>query len=329
MVAGDDGRVRLFSDDLSRTFWERRLNHGVYASVIADREHGRMIAVSRSGMVCSINLRGQVSWVATLNVAVLGTPALDESGRLLGVSTFAPSFVGIDAQNGEIAFVTTLNESWAAQGGGPVARREAYASPVKVEGGGWIVNCGETVHRINEDGRKIWVNSWGVGVKASPATYGDRAVICGTNGVVYCLNANDGVVTDSLPGMTRICASPAVSNGLFAVGDSRGTLLGFGIDPLRELWRIDGMGPKEYTSVATLPNGDFVCTTVRGTVGAVSRNTGRFLWETNQITDLEGYLPELDVTPVAGSDGNLYCTSYDGNVARFRFRQSVDRAEAI
>jgi outer membrane protein assembly factor BamB len=62
LVASDDGYLRFFDPAVQKMYWERRLDSGIYASLILDSKRKRVIAAATSGLVVCFDLRGKAVW---------------------------------------------------------------------------------------------------------------------------------------------------------------------------------------------------------------------------------------------------------------------------
>lgn len=322
VVASDDGRVRLLDQSLTRVYWERRLDHGVYASLVVDRARRRVVVASTAGLVVCLSLRGELVWSRVLGRPVFATPAPCERRDLLVVATFDSHCHGLRLSDGEPVFDVEVPRPWSAAHAGVAAGRDVYASPV-VTGRDTVVVCaGEHVLALDADGRERWRRDLGVGVKASPVAVAaaDAVAVAALDGGVTLLSEADGRPLAGRRLGGRIAASPALSGGVLAVGTQDGR--GFGLDAatLDVRWRLPHGAPRSYTSYSVLPSGDFVATVAAGDVLCLGREDGAFRWQSSQVLGLPDHEPALDITPIAGPDGLMYCASYGGDVYAFRFR---------
>jgi len=69
-----------------------------------------------------------------------------------------------------------------------------------------------------------------------------------------------------------------------------------------------------------MPDGNLIATSSRGNIIGRRRDDGGFLWETSQRLGLPDHDPAMDITPMAGPDGSMYCGSYSGVIYHFRFQ---------
>lgn len=51
VLAADDGHVRLVDHSLAKTYWQRRLDSSIYASVVVDRSRRHVLVTATSGLV--------------------------------------------------------------------------------------------------------------------------------------------------------------------------------------------------------------------------------------------------------------------------------------
>lgn len=321
IVASDDRRVRFFSQGLTKSFWERRLNGSVYASLVADVARERVVVATTKGQVVAMDLRGAVTWSADAGAPVYATPTVLPEADLLVVAAFHGRCVGLDLGTGEERFSVGLPVPWHAAYGGSASHRDPYASPAGTRDGNVVICCAEQALCLSPEGKQLWSKDIGTGIKASPVALhaNGEVVVCPVDGRCLFLDEHSGVVRGEVFLGGKVVGSPAVSGGILAAGTVAGTT--FGIDVgTREIAWTSGLGaPRDHTSYSLLPTGDFIVTAGRGNVLCLRREDGRFLWETSQVMGLPDHDPAMDITPVAGPDGRLYGASYSGVCYEFRF----------
>src|SRR5207248_10135209 len=123
----------------------------------------------------------------------------------------------------------------------------------------------------------------------------------------------------------KITASPAVSGDVLTVGTRDGTAFGLDVHSREIIWSRPGCAPRDHTSFSVLPDGNFTAVAPHGNAVGLASYDGRFLWETSQLLGLPDHDPAMDITPVAGQDGSMYCGSYSGAVYHFPFRPRGQR----
>lgn len=321
VVAGYDGYVSFHSRFLDKSYWRRRLDSPVYASLVVDASRRHVVAASTSGTVTCLDLRGEEVWSRTVESPVLATPTLLPGSDVLVVAAFGGQCIGLDLGSGEPVFSCALPRPWHE---GSAAHRDPYASPASTTEGTAIVCCAEHVLCVDPDGAERWRRDLGHTVRASPAVLPEEmtVAVATVDGRCHFLDTRDGAYRGAVELGGKVVASPAVSGGVLAVGTQHGAAYGVDIRTREIAWRAPGYAPREYTSFTVLPDGSFLATSVRGNAFALRRDDGRFLWETSQVMGLAGHDPAMDTTPVVGSDGSMYCGSYTGMLYHFLFRGS-------
>lgn len=325
VVASDDGFVRCYNRSLTKVYWTRRLNSGVYASLVVDAERGRIVVAGTAGLVVCFDLRGTMVWATEVGWPVFATPVVLPGADVLVVATFHSRCVGLDLATGERLFERELPRPWHAEHGGVASHRDPYASPVATVDGNVVVCCAEHVVCLAQDGTDVWRTEVGHGIKASPAALHDQGeiAVCPIDGRCLFLSARTGALVAEIPSTGKVTASPAVSSGVLAVGTHLGDVSGVDVRTHDVVWTARQVAPRPYTSFSVLPSGDFIATTERGNVACLARLDGRLLWESSQVLGLAEHEPAMDITPVAGSDGRMYCAAYTGDLYEFRFRPEM------
>lgn len=328
LLASDDGFLRFHSRGLEKVYWERRLDSGVYASLVVDPVRAQVIVAATSGLVTCFDLRGTLVWATRIGVPVFATPTVIPQEDLLVVAGFHARCVGLNLETGERVFDRDLPEPWHMAQGGIASYRDPYASPVTTAEGTVIVCCGEHVVCLDPDGAQVWHHEGEQGIKASPVSVRktDEIVVFTVGGTGLFLDSRTGELRHNVSVNAKVTASPALSHGVLAVGDQSGAVTGIDVRTRDVLWRSGQGAPRSYTSFSVLPTGDFVATAERGNVVGLGREDGRFLWESSQVLGLVDHEPEMDITPVAAPDGSMYCASYRGDVYEFRFQPATTEA---
>ena len=337
VVASDDGYVRLFALDLSKAYWQRRMDSSIYASVVLDQARRRVVVAATSGLIACFDLRGQVAWSVRLAEPVFATPTVLPAADVLVVAAFRSRCYGLALDTGIVLFERDLPRPWHATQGGLASYRDPYASPVSTLDGNSVVCCAEHVLCLAGDGTELWRTEVGASVRASPVAVNSTAeiAVCPVDGRCLFLGAKSGDIRGQIEFGAKITASPAVSGGVLAIGTQLDTAVGIDVVTRAVRWTSPHGGPRSYTSWTVSPVGDFIATAARGNVTCLALESGRFLWETSQVLGLPDHEPAMDITPVAAPDGSMYCASYAGDVYRFLFRDlpaglatdlSIDRA---
>ncbi|MGW7543002.1 outer membrane protein assembly factor BamB family protein [Streptomyces sp. NPDC054770] len=330
LLAADDGRVRFYGRGLRKVFWERRLDSGVYASLVVDPVRRRVVVAATSGLITCLDLRGKLVWAARAGLPVYATPVALPAADLLVVAAFHARCLAFRLSTGEPVFDRDLPEPWHAAPGGTASYRDPYASPAGTDEGSVVVCCGDHVIALSGEGRELWRFAAGADIKASPVFVRATAevVICTVGGDCLFLDARTGRLRHTECLDAKITASPALSADVLAVGAQDGTVTGVDVRTHLPVWRAGQGAPCSYTSFSVLPNGDFIATAERGNVIALRRCDGRFRWESSQVLGLPDHEPRMDTTPLASPDGALYCAAYSGDVYEFRFQPATANPEA-
>lgn len=320
LIASDDGWIRLWNPPLERLYWERRVDRGVYASLVVDRINERVLVVSTNGLACSLSLRGELAWAQSLGHPVFATPVVDAARGIAHIATFESTCVGLDVESGAVRYSVDMPRPWYAPDG-LASSRDVYASPVVTPDSILILVAGEHVVGLAEDGETLWSVDLDASLKASPALVrdGSAAVVCAVDGSCVLIDVTDGTVLHRIRLDGRIAASPASSGGMIVVGVQEGPTYGLDEATLEVEWRSP-RAPRSYTSYSVLPNGDFVMLEGCGDVVSLRRTDGAFRWQTSQVLGLPDHEPAMDVTPVVSDDGLMYGASYAGDIYAFAFR---------
>jgi outer membrane protein assembly factor BamB len=321
VVASDDGYVRFHRRDLGKVYWERRLNSSVYASLVVDVTRRHVIVAATNGLIVCFDLRGKLVWWAEAGVPIFATPTVMPNSDLLVVAGFHSRCLGLRLDTGERVFDRSLPRPWHAAAGGAASYRDPYASPAATSMDTAVICCAEHVLCLTPDGSTLWQREIGHSVRASPVAVhatGEIAVAA-VDGECRFLSAATGEVVASYATGSKITASPALSGDVLAVGTQDDVTIGLDVRTHDVRWRSTQGAPRSYTSLSVLPNGDFLATNARGNVVCLGRADGAFRWETSQVLGLPDHETTLDITPVAGPDGDLYCGSYAGVVYSYRF----------
>ncbi|MFF0001552.1 PQQ-binding-like beta-propeller repeat protein [Streptomyces avermitilis] len=330
VVGTFNGRVRLYDRSLSKTYWEIRLGAPIYASLVADRSRRRVVVATTEGQVVCLDLRGRLVWQAQTGVRIYATPTIVPGADLLVIAAFESHCLGIDLATGRQLFARELPRPWHV-GHGSAAHRDPYASPVTTPASTAVIACAEHVLCMGADGKQRWQHEVGHAIKASPAVLPGRAevAVCSVDGRCLFLDAVSGTPRGELKLGGKVVASPAVSGRFLVVGTQDGTAYGIDVERRAIVWTAPGYGAREYTSFTLLPDSNFTAVTVRGNAVGLRREDGQFLWETSQVLGLTDHDPAMDVTPVAGHDGSMYCGSYSGMLYHFRFRPAETEGKHV
>lgn len=320
VVASDDGYVRLWDPSFSRSYWKRRVDRSVYAGLVVDHEHERVLVASTSGLVCCLTLRGELSWAHPLDREVFATPVIDPRARIVHVATFDSECVALDLDSGTVRARVDVPRPWSAPSG-LASSRDVYASPVVTPGSVAIVAAGEHVIAWTEHDGVLWSVDLDAGIKASPTLVldGTAVVVCAVDGSCVLLDVADGSERRRVRLDGRLVASPVVSGPTVAVGVQEGSTYGLDTATLALAW-TSARAPRSYSSYSVLPNGDFIMLERCGDIVALGRDDGTFRWQSSQVLGLPDHEPAMDVTPVTSDDGWMYGASYAGDLYAFGFR---------
>nr|WP_320782033.1 PQQ-binding-like beta-propeller repeat protein [Streptomyces sp. CRN 30] len=266
VVASDDGQVRLYSRDLSKVYWERRMDSAVYASPVLAPAGRHVVVAATSGLIACFDLRGGLVWSVKPATPVFATPTLLPGSGVLLVSAFHSRCTGLDVRTGAVVFERTLPQPWHAAHGGSASYRDPYAGPVGTAEGTAVVACAEHVLCLAPDGTELWRAEAGASVRATPAALhatGEIAV-CPVDGHCLFLDARTGAVRGELALDAKNTGSPAVSGGVLAIGTQLDVTTGVDIRTRTPLWTAPQGAPRSCTSLTALPDGGFAATGERG-----------------------------------------------------------------
>lgn len=325
LIASYDGRLGFYSRNLDKVFWERRLDSPIYASLIVDPRRRTVVVAATSGLVACFDLRGNLVWSASAQVPIYATPTVLPASDVLVIAAFHSKCIGLELGTGREVFKQSLPEPWYSACGGSAAHRDPYASPTATADGDAIVCCAEDVLSLAPDSTVRWRHAVGQCVRASPAALNatEEVAVCTVGGRCIFLDSRTGRERAEVRLDAKITASPAVSGDVLAVGTSDGEAFGLDIRKKEIVWSCPHGAPRDHSSFSVMPDGNFITTSSRGNIVARRREDGRFLWETSQLLGLPDHDPAMDITPIAGPDGSMYCGSYSGVVYHFRF-QPID-----
>ncbi len=322
LLATYDGRVRLFSVDLSETIWEDRLTASIYATPLALADRGILIVASTNGEVVAFDRIGKRIWRTEIGHPIYASPTIAPGPGVAVFCTFGSRCFGVSVDTGAIEFAISLPRPWSHALGGKASHRDPYASPIVTAGGRIVVCCAESVMCFSADGAPLWRCSLDASIRASPAFLAatQEVAVAAVNGRCVLLNAVTGEITHAWKIDSKVIASPAVSDEFVVFGGADGEATCVHAPTRAEAWRRSLCAPKDYSSYSVTPSGDFIATNSRGNVFCVRAQDGDFLWETSQLLGLAEHDPTLDTTPVTAADGSMYCGSYAGFAYYFRFQ---------
>jgi outer membrane protein assembly factor BamB len=329
IVASYDGRVRFYSRNLDKVFWERRLESSIYASLLVDPRRQTVVIAATSGLVACFNLRGGLVWSATTQHPIYATPTLLPASDVLLIAAFNSRCIGLELGTGKKVFDQKLPQPWYSAYDGSAAHRDPYASPAATVSGDVIVCCAEEVFCFAPDGTIKWRQAVGQCIRASPVALhaiGEVAVST-VDGRCIFLDSRTGQKRGEVALGAKIVASPAVSGDILAIGTSDNEAYGLDIRKKRIVWNCSHGAPRDHSSFTIMPDGNFIATVSRGNIVGRCRDDGRFLWETSQLLGLSEHDPAMDITPVAGPDGSMYCGSYSGVIYHFKFQPVDEEAQ--
>ncbi|WP_426625401.1 PQQ-binding-like beta-propeller repeat protein [Leifsonia sp. McL0607] len=319
IFAGEDGRVRFFDSTLERTYWTRRMDAGVYSSLVAVPGTEEFIVASVAGMIVRLDLRGRARWVSRLGHSVFGTIAFLHDERTAVIPTFDHRAFLLDLHTGQVvASVDTRGGSASRFESAFAYRRALYASPTVRGDGCFVVADHEAVSCFDPSGTVMWETRAAGLIRSSPVAVGDATLTCTTAGVLQRWDAaGNNEYSVRIGG--RIDASATVHSGLLIVSGRGVGTSSYDVGSGELRWRSPTIDAFEYTSVIALPSGVCVITSERGTVVGLDANTGDFLWETSQVLGRPDRSTSMETTPAICADGSMYVASYSGDCYRFRF----------
>ena len=319
IFAGEDGRVRFFDSTLERTYWTRRMDAGVYSSLIAIPHTKDLIVASVDGMVVRLDLRGHAHWVSRLGHPVYGTIAFLEDGRTAVIPSFGHKAFLLDIHTGQVIASVDGRGTFNSRFAFALAyHRALYASPTIRADGCFVIVDHDVVSCYRPSGARVWESRSAGLIRSSPVAVGDAVITCTTTGVLQRWDkAGNNEYSIRLNG--RVDASPAVQGGNVIVSSRESGTESFQVDSGELRWRTPAVRAFEYTSIVALPSGVCVMTTDRGTVVGLDTESGDFVWETSQVLGRPDRSTSVETTPAICADGLMYVASYSGDCYRFRF----------
>lgn len=323
IIASDDGYVRFLDHSLKKVYWERRLNSSIYASLVIDASRRRVIVAATGGLIVCLDLKGTLIWHIDLGYPIFATPSIIEETGLLIVAVFHHRCFAIKLSDGEKIFEYDLPKPWHAALNFPATYRDPYASPVTLADGNAVICSGSHATCLSSSGQLVWSQNLGSAIKASPAAVsgGSNLAVCSVSGECIFLCGKTGAVLSTISLGSKITGSPAVSGNVLVTGTCADTVFGIDTDSRLVIWKAFQGTPRDYTSFSVLPDGNFISNCNRGNIICFNRKDGKFLWESSQVMGLIDHDPTMNISPIASTDGSLYCASYTGYIYRFQFRQ--------
>lgn len=318
IICSTDGRVQLFSDNYSKLYWTKRLDHPVYSSPVAIPLSNDILIASTAGMVIRLSLRGEVLWIKHLENGVYGTIACTLTGDLAYIPTFNHKIQCIDLASGD--------KQWEVETSGKLFRygvahhRAPYASPAVFDDGRVVVVDHDNVMCIDRMGNILWRRLVNGCMRSSPVIVGNDVACISTQGKVYKWERN-GKQHELINLRGRVDSSPAVWRDSIIVGVRGMGPQAIRISDGRWLWQANTPGVFEYTSFVLGSGDELMYTNDRGTITALRPRTGSFLWETSQVIGTPERATEIHTSPSPSASGTISVASYDGACYQFRYPQ--------
>lgn len=318
IVCSDDGFIRFIKLALDGVFWELRVAASIYSSPIYLSDKKAILVCTTGGSVLFISLAGKLLWKATLEFPIYAG-AIRLGGSIF-VGVFNYNLCCLDIDTGSIRFQYRLPAPRGQHVGGIAAFRDPYATPC-VANNLVVAVCGETVVCVSPEGSLVWSVRLQASIRSSPAFSSDfnAIVIASVDGKITLLDGSSGLLLKEFSCSAKFVNSPAVYKGVACIGDESGRLYAIDLRTKEIKWVYQVGAALGYSSVTLTPANDFVFLSERGNAVCVSRDEGRFLWETSQNLQLTDHERSMHVTPVISRQGQMYCASYSGYLYRFDF----------
>jgi eukaryotic-like serine/threonine-protein kinase len=172
---------------------------------------------------------------------------------------------------------------------------------------------------------------------ASPAVAGGLALLGGSDGQVWAVDAASGAVRWRFRTQGRVRSSPAVAEGRVYVGSMDGTLYALELATGRLVWRFDteghtlesgrfGFDRRTIQSSPAIVDGRVFVGSRDGHLYAVDAATGRRLWTTDHEMSWVNSSPAVAGGLVfAGSSDNRFVQAVDARTGNERWRVSTER----
>jgi outer membrane protein assembly factor BamB len=172
---------------------------------------------------------------------------------------------------------------------------------------------------------------------ASPTVAGGLALLGGSDGQVWAVDAATGAVRWRFRTEGRVRSSPAVAGGRMYVGSMDGTLYALELTSGRLVWRFDteghtldsgkfGFDRRTIQSSPAVVDGKVFVGSRDGHLYAVDAETGRKLWTTDHEMSWVNSSPAVAGGLVfAGSSDNRFVQAVDAQTGKERWRVPTER----
>lgn len=256
-------RERLDCIDLTRRdrIWRRRLKDAAAGTIIVDN---RLIAASSAGLLRAYDAQGgEVLWSVQVDGRLVAGPtsdgkriyqpvangillaiAADDGSELFRVDLAAP--LAASAVVADLVFVTSVHGEmfavspddgrivWQVSLGG-----DAWTAPAVADGRLFVgLSNGALVALDAQTGEELWRFHTVEVVRASATAVGKFVVVGTMGGMLYCLKAADGTVTDQRQLRGAIAAPPIADGSRVFVATEQGEISCFG-DAHEEVSRLN------------------------------------------------------------------------------------------
>ncbi|HUR96380.1 MAG TPA: PQQ-binding-like beta-propeller repeat protein [Gemmatimonadales bacterium] len=316
LVAGSDSRASIGADEPAAVFRGDLAHTGSYASPPLTRFGG-------------------VQWRVQTGGPVQSSPAVVDG--VVYVGSGDGNLYALDARTG--------TQRWKFAAG-----RAVTASPA-VSGGLVFIGSRDGAYFAVEaaTGRQRWrietgpdaPLAWGFEsgdlYTSSPAVAQGLAVLGGSDGQVYAVDAATGAVRWRFRTGGRVRSSPAVSGGRVYVGSMDGTLYALELASGRPVWRFDteghtlesgkfGFDRRTIQSSPAVAEGRVFVGSRDGHLYAVDAATGRLVWRADHEMSWVNSSPAVVGGLVfAGSSDNRFVQAVDARTGKERWRVATER----
>ena len=306
-VGANDGNLRAFNSRTGKQLWAADTGAEILAEPLVDG--GKVYSANGLGVVSAFSKKGKQVWSFTAGDAVYSSPVMADGKVIFGCND--GWLYAVDAATGKLA--------WVNKDGTYTIESKPFAWNGKVYFGAWD----EYIRCVNiQDGKLVWqhicegsrvakaAKRYYSPADAMPVVAEGKLMIADRNMMLTILNAETGEPSGSMKGVSATGLSEdgkfvylRKMNGSVAKIDSTG----------KEVWSV-GAHVGAIPTAPTEKNGVVYVSSGKGTVSAITADSGKVLWE------YQGS-PQLFVMCSVACDGeNAYLTAFDGSLTAIKCR---------